>query len=58
MISDVKAGGEDFNPHPPPCQFGPFGIVLNESGDCKKICPVGQSPVQVNYGNQDICCCN
>lgn len=58
MISDVKSGGEVYNPNSPPCEFGPFGIIMNESGDCSKPCPKDQSPVQVNYGGQDICCCN
>lgn len=56
FVNDVKAGGGAA--YAPPCEFGPFGIILNTYGDCSKPCPMTEVPVQVNYEGEDICCCN
>lgn len=58
LIGNVNAGGENFDPFAPLCEFGPFGIIMNIEGDCSKPCGPNQYAVQVNYGGADICCCN
>lgn len=60
LITNVHSGGENFDPYSPPCEFGPFGIIVNEFGECvNKTCPGDQFQARVNYdGGEDICCCN
>lgn len=58
LLAKVNAGGSDEELYSPHCVFGPFGIVMNTSGDCHRSCPPGQEQVLVNYENVDICCCN
>lgn len=57
LINDVQSGGSDFD-FAPLCDFGPFGIVENEFGDCSKGCPAGMSLVETEFANNAVCCCN
>jgi hypothetical protein len=56
-VSDVHGGG-NIIPVLEECEFGLFGIVMNVKGDCRLDCPADKFKAQVNYGNEDICCCN